>query len=74
MCAAFTTAAVINHSMNPPEKAATPLDFMPNHRAREREPELTDEELEERSDYQVRLLNMAAKLKAQQRTPAPDGQ
>jgi hypothetical protein len=74
MCAAFTTAAVINHSINPPEKAVTPLDFMPNHRAHEREPELTDDEIEERSDYQVRVLNMAAKLKAQQRPNAPDGQ
>jgi len=63
MCHAYTTAAVINYSMMRPEKGVSPLDFMPNHRQRvERHPP-TDEQQQALSDYNLRVLIEATKLK-----------
>lgn len=67
---AYTTAAVKNHSMNPPEDGANPLDFMPSHRASklaQAKPELSEEELERLSDFNVRVAELAIKLKEQAR-------
>lgn len=64
MVAAFTTAAVINHSMARPEKGVIPLDFMPNHKHRVEHTPQTDEQLQEMSDFNLRVLIEATKLKA----------
>ena len=48
-----------------PEKGVSPLDFMPNHRQRvERHPP-TEEQQQALSDYNLRVLIEATKLKAQ---------
>lgn len=64
MVGAFTTAAVINYSVNGPEKYISPIRFMPNSIV-EQAPELTEEELENESNYNLKVLQMAAELKAQ---------
>lgn len=69
MVAAFTTAAVINHSELRPEDPVSPLDYMLNHRShKSRAPEPTEEDEErdaEMSEYNTRVLIMAARMKAQ---------
>jgi hypothetical protein len=75
MVSAFTTVAVKNHSMHPPEPLANPLDYMLNHKDRKTVEEIgpTDEQLEAKSEYQSRLMDMAARLKAQEAEVANGG-
>lgn len=65
MCSAFTTAAVINYSMGRPEKGVSALDYMPSHQSHEVKPELTEEDLEEQSDYNIAVMAMAIKMRAE---------
>ena len=63
---AWTTAAVKNYSMHPPEEPVAPIDYMPSHRdAKQRAPELSEDELERVSAYNVRVAELALKLKEQ---------
>jgi len=59
-----TTAAVINYSMMRPEKGVSPLDFMPNHRSRVERTLMSEEDEQAMSDFNLRVLIQAAKLKA----------
>jgi hypothetical protein len=69
MCAALTTAAVINHSMSPPEKGVSWIDFAPHHNRfiqRERadsSDELTDAQRKMIHDHEVRALDLAAQMR-----------
>jgi hypothetical protein len=65
MVAAFTTAAVINFSMARPEEGASPLDYMPSHRAyKSAAAEQTEEELERESDWNIRVMQRAGEIRA----------
>jgi hypothetical protein len=64
LVAGWTTAAVINHSMAPPEEPALPLDFMPHHKMSMPKREQTEEELQEEHDFNLRALEMGARMKA----------
>ena len=65
MVGAFTTAAIINHSMMRPEKAVSAAEFMPNHRGYKRRPsELSEEQRQTLNDFHVRAAVMAARMKA----------
>ena len=64
MVAAYTTAAVINYGVCRPEEPVKALDYMPNYRKPEiAEPEKTQEQLEAESDYNVRVLELAAQMR-----------
>ena len=62
---AYTTAAAINYSYCSPETPVSVVDFMPNHSGYvgETEPELTEEELEEKAAFQLKVLQLAAEMK-----------
>src|SRR5690242_5958612 len=66
MIQAFTTAAVINFSFAPPQKAVLPKEFMPNFRS-EHEPvpeNVTVYSEEVVVDWHARIANLAAEMKA----------
>lgn len=67
MTAALTTASVINHSMNPYEQPVNWTMFAPSHRdnlkAKTAEREPTEEQKKQISEYNLRVLEMAAKMK-----------
>jgi len=64
MCAAFTTAAVINHSVYAPEKAVSPLLYMPNHRESVTKPSLPPDEHQAMKDaYTAQVLQLAYEMK-----------
>ena len=64
MVGGFTTAAVVNYSFSPPKKPVAALRYMPNAR-QEQEREQTEEELEAESDYNLKVLQEAARQKAE---------
>ena len=65
MCSAFTTAAVVNYSLARPEDGVSPLDYMPSHKQHiAPKPELTEEQLDEQSDFNIAVLAMAIKMRA----------
>lgn len=62
---AQTTAAIINWSQRPPQESASPRDFMPSYRKGKRAEEaMTEEQLDELSDYNLRVLVEAARQRA----------
>ena len=65
MVAAYTTAAVINYGFCRPEEPVSVMDYMPNYRKPEAtaEPEKTPEQLQAESDYNVRVLELAAQMR-----------
>ena len=63
MVCAFTTAAVVNHSMCPPKEAVAPLRYMPNAQPAPVRAQ-TEEELEAESAYNLKVLQLAAQMKA----------
>lgn len=65
MVGAFTTAAVINHSVYAPEKPISPLQFMPNHRESEPpKPQIPTEEHQAMKDtYTAQVLQLAYEMK-----------
>jgi hypothetical protein len=67
MCSALTTAAVINHSMCPPEKAVSWIDFAPHHNSfnQDATPKavLTDAQRQMIQAHEVAALELAAKMR-----------
>ena len=66
MTAAFTTAAIINHSFSPPEKPIPPIEFMPNYR---RPPEAptpvaTEAQQEAKTAFDGQVAQLTAEMKA----------
>lgn len=61
---AWTTAAVINHSMLRPEDAVSPLDYMPHHRLAKPVREQSEEELEAESNFNLCVLQESARQRA----------
>lgn len=71
MVSAHTTAAVMNHSMCPPEERVSPLIFMPNHResrAAAEAPQFDEETIERMAEYQSRVEDLACELRKQAAT------
>jgi hypothetical protein len=61
MIGAYITTAVKNFSMCPPEEPAAMTDYMPSHRAAStRAPELSEEDLQRQSDWNIRVAELAA--------------
>jgi hypothetical protein len=62
---AYTTAAVINHSFSPPEEAVAVTAYMPSHvdTSRSETREMTEEELERVSAFNLEVAILAVKLK-----------
>jgi hypothetical protein len=67
MCSALTTAAVINHSMCPPEKPVSWIEFAPHHDSFHRPGQVTKELTDAQRDmiqrHEVAALELAAKMK-----------
>ena len=63
----WTTSSVVNYSPCRPDKFVSPLDFCPSHRQyTESTPELNEEQQQAMSDYNIRVLEQAARMKADQ--------
>lgn len=68
MVAALTTAAVINHSAYPPKEYVSWTVFAPSRKtyASQSSGELTESQRQQIHDHNVRVLEMTARLKAEQ--------
>lgn len=67
LIAGYTTAAVINHAMHPPEEPVSAKDFMPSacdESGKVPEAELSEEELERQSAFNLEVLIAAEKMRA----------
>lgn len=76
MVAALTTAAVINHGPYPPKEYVPWTSFAPsakNFKGESSGGELSDAQRQQIHDYNVRVLEMTARLKAEKacRTNSP---
>lgn len=73
MIQAFTTAAVINHSICRPNEPVAPKEFMPNFQLpKAKEPEAETVTSEEMADYRSQRAHISALLKRYQATGKAD--
>ncbi|MDE1161928.1 MAG: hypothetical protein PW792_08270 [Acidobacteriaceae bacterium] len=71
MVAALTTAATINHSMNPPEKGVSWTEFAPHFREFKRSggSKLNEKQLQQVSDFNQLALELADRLRKEASCP-----